>query len=141
MLQSGRVPINPLELLSSQRFTEVMQTLKQAFDVIVVDSPPLQVVSDALVLSQYATSVLYVVKADSTPYPLARNGLARMKRVNEPALVGLGVVLNRLDVNRANKYYGEYRGYGSSYYPRYGYHSEPAEDEHAGGAVVEKNSI
>ena len=141
VLQSGRVPINPLELLSSQRFTEVMQTLKQAFDVIVVDSPPLQVVSDALVLSQYATSVLYVVKADSTPYPLARHGLTRMKRVNEPALVGLGAVLNQLDMNRANKYYGEYRGYGASYYPRYGYRSEEAEDGTATAAAVERNSI
>jgi len=38
----------------------------KAFDVIIIDSPPLQVASDALVLSQFATSILYVVKADST---------------------------------------------------------------------------
>ncbi len=124
VLQSGRVPLNPLELISSHRFSEVMQTLKQAFDVLVIDSPPLQLVSDALVLSQYASSVLYVVKADSTPYPLARHGLEQMKRVSEPALVGLGAVLNQLDVDRANKYYGESRGYGGRYYRRYGYTTE-----------------
>lgn len=121
VLQSGRIPLNPLELISSQRFAEVMQTLKQAFDVIIIDSPPLQLVSDALVLSQYASSVLYVVKADSTPYPLARHGLTQMQRVSEPALVGLGAVLNQLDVDKANKYYGEYRGYAGRYYRRYGY--------------------
>jgi len=126
VLQSGRVPLNPLELISSHRFSEVMQTLKQAFDVVIIDSPPLQLVSDALVLSQFASSVLYVVKADSTPYPVARHGLEQIKRVSEAALVGLGAVLNQLDVDRASKYYGEYRGYGGHYYHRYGYPTEDA---------------
>jgi capsular exopolysaccharide synthesis family protein len=140
VLQSGRVPLNPLELISSHRFAEVMQTLKQAFDVVVIDSPPLQLVSDALVLSQYASSVLYVVKADSTPYPLARHGLTQMKRVSEPALVGLGAVLNQLDVDRANKYYGEYRGYGGRYYRRYGYTSDAAGVEAAAAAAADNKA-
>jgi capsular exopolysaccharide synthesis family protein len=140
VLQSGRVPLNPLELISSHRFAEVMQTLKQAFDVVVIDSPPLQLVSDALVLSQYASSVLYVVKADSTPYPLARHGLEQMKRVSEPALVGLGAVLNQLDVDRANKYYGEYRGYGGRYYRRYGYTTEGAGDAVAAAPSIDNKT-
>ncbi len=131
VLQSGRVPLNPLELISSHRFAEVMQTLKQAFDVVIIDSPPLQVVSDALVLSQFANSILYVVKADSTAYPLARHGLTQMQRVNEPALVGLGVVLNQLDVDKANRYYGEYRGYGGRYYSPYGLPGAAAGDKQA----------
>jgi hypothetical protein len=49
-----------------------------------------------------------------------------MKRVNEPALVGLGAVLNQLDVDRANKYYGEYRGYGGGHYQSYGIASDTA---------------
>ena len=134
VLQSGRVPLNPLELLSSQRFAEVMAQLKKAFDVIIIDSPPLQLVSDALVLSQYATSVLYVVKADSTPYPLARHGLTQMKRIAEPALVGIGAVLNQLDIDKANKYYGEYKGYGGRYYRNYGYASNATAG--AGAAAV-----
>lgn len=140
VLQSGRVPLNPLELISSHRFGEVMQTLKQAFDVVVIDSPPMQLVSDALVLSQYASSVLYVVKADSTPYPLARHGLTQMKRVSEPALVGLGAVLNQLDVDRANRYYGEYRGYGGRYYRRYGYSSDVTSMEAAAPAAADKKA-
>jgi len=139
VLQSGRVPLNPLELISSHRFAEVMQTLKKAFDVIIIDSPPLQVVSDALVLSQYATSVVYVVKADSTPYPLARHGLTQMKRVNEPALVGLGAVLNQLDVDKANRYYGEYRGYGGGDYHKYGYASNATESAEATAAAAAEN--
>ena len=140
VLQSGRIPLNPLELISSHRFSEVMQTLKQAFDVIVIDSPPLQLVSDALVLSQYASSILYVVKADSTPYPLARHGLTQMKRVSEPALVGLGAVLNQLDIDKANKYYGEYRGYGGRYYRRYGYTNDTTGNMQAAAAAVENKA-
>ncbi|MHB8668488.1 MAG: GumC family protein [Burkholderiales bacterium] len=140
VLQSGRIPLNPLELISSHRFGEVMQTLEQAFDVIIIDSPPLQLVSDALVLSQYASSVLYVVKADSTPYPLARHGLTQMKRVSEPALVGLGVVLNQLDIERANRYYGEYRGYGGRHYQRYDYAAIATGDTQAAAAAENKTA-
>jgi Mrp family chromosome partitioning ATPase len=129
------VPLNPLELISSHRFAEVMETLKQAFDVIIVDRPSLQPVSDALVLSQYAISVVYVVKADRTPYPLARHGLTQMKRISEPALVGIGAVLNQLDLGEANKYCGEYRGYGGRYDRKYGYTTGATESAEATAAA------
>jgi polysaccharide biosynthesis transport protein len=109
VMTSGFIPPNPLELLSSARFAEVMEKLKETFDIVLIDSPPVQLVSDAVVLSQLADSVLYVVKADSTPYPLARSGLRRLALANAPIL---GVVLNQLDLERAEKYYGEYSGYG-----------------------------
>ncbi len=106
---AGFVPPNPLELLSSDKFAEVLEKLREAFDVILIDSPPVQLVSDAIVLSQLASTVIYVVKADSTPYPLARSGIRRLAMANAPLL---GVVLNQLDLERAEKYYGEYSGYG-----------------------------
>jgi capsular exopolysaccharide synthesis family protein len=105
VLPAGTVPPNPLELLSSKRMEEVMAKLRESFDILVVDSAPLQLVSDALVLSQQATSVIYVVKADATPYQAAQNGLRRLRRVNAPVL---GVVLNQLDLEKAETYYGEY---------------------------------
>ena len=117
VLPAGRVPPNPLELLSSHRFAEVIDQLSKIFDVILIDSPPTQLVSDALVLSNIATEVVYVVKADDTPYPLARVGIKRLRRVNAPIV---GVVLNQLDVEKADRYYGEYSGYGSRYYGKYG---------------------
>lgn len=119
ILTAGTVPPNPLELLSSKRFAEVMHKLKEAFDVIIIDSAPLQLVSDAQVLSQFATSVIYVVRADSTPYQVAQNGIKKLRRVNAPIL---GVVLNQLDLEKAEKYYGEYSGYKSyKGYKKYGY--------------------
>src|SRR5258708_11259293 len=110
ILSAGTIPPNPLELLSSKRFEDVIVKLKDAFDIVVVDSAPLQLVSDAQVLSQFASSVIYVVKADATPYQVAQNGLKKLRRVNAPIL---GVVLNQLDLERAEKYYGEYSGYNN----------------------------
>jgi polysaccharide biosynthesis transport protein len=119
ILPAGTVPPNPLELLSSRRFEEVVNKLKDAFDIVVLDSAPLQLVSDALVLAQHASSVIYVVKADFTPYQVAQNGIKRLRRVNAPIL---GVVLNQLDIEKAEKYYGEYSGYRSyKGYKKYGY--------------------
>ncbi len=119
VLPSGTVPPNPLELLSARRFADVISKLKEAFDVVIIDSAPLQLVSDAQVLSQFATSVIYVVKADATPYQVAQNGLKKLRRVGAPVL---GVVLNQLDLEKAEKYYGEYSGYKSySGYKKNGY--------------------
>jgi capsular exopolysaccharide synthesis family protein len=119
ILPAGTVPPNPLELLSSRRFEDVVMKLREAFDIVVIDSAPLQLVSDAQVLSQFASSLIYVVKADSTPYQVAQNGLKKLRRVNAPIL---GVVLNQLDIEKAEKYYGEYSGYKSyKGYKKYGY--------------------
>jgi capsular exopolysaccharide synthesis family protein len=119
ILPAGTVPPNPLELLSSKRFGDVITKLKEAFDIVIIDSAPLQLVSDAQVLSQFASSVIYVVKADATPYQVAQNGIKKLRRVDAPLL---GVVLNQLDLEKAEKYYGEYSGYKSyKGYKKYGY--------------------
>lgn len=119
ILPSGTVPPNPLELLSSKRFADVITKLKEAFDVMIVDTAPLQLVSDAQILSQFASSVIYIVKADSTPYQVAQNGLKKLRWVSAPLL---GVVLNQLDIEKAEKYYGEYNGYRSyGAYKKHGY--------------------
>ncbi len=119
ILPAGTVPPNPLELLSSRRFEDVIMKLKEAFDIVLIDSAPLQLVSDAQVISQFASSVIYVVKADSTPYQVAQNGLKKLRRANAPIL---GVVLNQLDLEKAERYYGEYSGYKSyKGYKKYGY--------------------
>jgi polysaccharide biosynthesis transport protein len=128
VLQSGKVPLNPLEMLSSHRFAGAMESLKSMFEVIVIDSPPIELVSDSMVLSRFATAVLFVVKADHTPYPLARQSLIRLRRVGAPVL---GAVLNYFDVEKAHRYYGDYSSFGNEYYYRnYGYRIDP--DERAG---------
>lgn len=116
LLPAGHIPPNPLELLLSPKFEQAINRLKELFDVIVIDSPPVQLVSDALIIAQHATGVIYVIKADDTPYPLARQGLTKLRRGGAPLL---GVVLNQLDFKRADRYYGEYSGYSNYGYKRY----------------------
>lgn len=126
VIPSGVVPPNPLELLSSVRFAEAMKWLEGSFDVVIIDSPPLQLVSDPLILSQFANSVIYVVKADSTPYQIALGGLARLAEAKAHVL---GVVVNQIDREKADRYYGYGKysayGYGKKYGGYGGYSSKP----------------
>ncbi len=116
LLPAGHNPPNPLELLLSPKFSHALAKLKELFDIIILDSPPVQLVSDAMIVARHATGVVYVVKADDTPYPLARLGLKKIRLTGTPII---GVVLNQLDFKKADRYYGEYSGYYSYGYKRY----------------------
>jgi len=127
VLHSGKVPLNPLEMLSSHRFANAMNDLKKMFDVIIIDSPPVELVSDSMVLSRFANGVLFVVRAEQTPYPLAQGTLTRLRRVGAPIIGG---VLNYFDVEKAHRYYGDYSRHGLEYYYRnYGYQEMPEKRE------------
>ena len=125
VIPAGHIPPNPLELLVSQKFRDVLAMLRDRCDMVIIDSPPVQLVSDALVIGSQSTGLIYIVKADETPAPLARAGLERIASANIPIF---GVVLNQQDFKKAEKYYGECSGYG-----RYG--SGPA---YGGDAVRAK---
>lgn len=114
VIPAGTVPPNPLELLSSQRFAKALEVLEQRFDRIVIDSPPTQAVSDALVLSTHANAVIYVIKSESTAIPLAKRGVGQLLQNNAPVT---GVVLNQVDIKKAQKQGYSYGGY----YDYYGY--------------------
>jgi capsular exopolysaccharide synthesis family protein len=116
LLPAGHTPPNPLELLLSPKFSHALTKLKELFDVIILDSPPVQLVSDAMIIARHATGVIYVVKADDTPYPLARSGLKKIRMTGTPII---GVALNQLDFKKADRYYGEYSGYHAYGYKRY----------------------
>jgi len=119
ILAAGVIPSNPLELISSKRFVHALDYLKEKYDRILVDSAPTQAVSDAFVLASYADAVVYVVKADATPYTLAKNGIQRLQNSNAPVV---GVILNQFDPGRTPKVGSDYYPY-SGYYDYYGYSS------------------
>ncbi|RKZ48401.1 MAG: hypothetical protein DRQ58_04540 [Gammaproteobacteria bacterium] len=109
----GKVPPNPLEMLSSKRFAQGLEALKAKYDHIVIDSPPAVSVSDAIILSQLVNQVIYLVKADSTPYQLAQEGIRRLQKVDAPIV---GVILNQVSPPKKSARYGHYHsyyGYGS----------------------------
>ncbi|MFT4101384.1 MAG: polysaccharide biosynthesis tyrosine autokinase [Burkholderiaceae bacterium] len=118
LMLCGSPPPNPLELLVSDRFKEVLEQIRAVYDVIVIDTPPVQLMSDAIVIGTHITGLVYVVKADSTPVAMARGGLRRLMDAGVPII---GVVLNQQDYKRA-QYYGETGAYGKKYgYGKYGY--------------------
>ncbi|MEH6589996.1 MAG: polysaccharide biosynthesis tyrosine autokinase [Halioglobus sp.] len=118
VMPAGLVPPNPLEMISSKRFVDALQSLKARFDRIVIDSAPVQAVSDALILASYADSVIYVVKADATSAIHAEKGIASMLASNQPLT---GVVLNQFDASKARSYYGgQYYQYGDYHDPQEG---------------------
>jgi capsular exopolysaccharide synthesis family protein len=114
VISAGTVPPNPLELLSSKRFDELLTELEGQYDRIIIDSAPTQAVSDAVVLAQHANAVIYVVKSDATKVPLVRGGVGQLLQHNAPIT---GVVLNQVDIKKAQKYGYSYGGY----YDYYGY--------------------
>jgi polysaccharide biosynthesis transport protein len=103
----GDLPPNPQELLLSQKFQAILSNLAEQFEVILLDTPPVELVSDALILASVASSVIFVVQAMETPYPVVRKNLIRMQRVGGKIL---GVVINQLDFKKSYSY-GDYSGY------------------------------
>lgn len=124
VISAGAVPPNPLELISSSAFGRVLDELKRRYERIVIDSPPTQAVSDAIVLSTIAQSLLYVVRASSTPIPLVQKGIGQLLQNNAPVK---GVVLNQFDVSKSRKY-GYGYGYGH-YYTYYGSQGDGTQGE------------
>lgn len=120
----GDLPPNPLELLLSERFKSALAQMTEQFEIVVIDSPPVELVSEALVLAPLTTSTILVAKAMSTPTPLVRRSITRLQRAGAKML---GVVLNQLDLNKAG-------GKHSQYHADYGYNYE-------GAGYVAKNAV
>jgi capsular exopolysaccharide synthesis family protein len=118
LLTAGTLPPNPSELLDSRRFKKFLVQLGKHYDWVILDSPPVIPVTDAIVLADVVTGVIFVAAAETTPMPATRNAIEQLRRAPAPVL---GAVLNRADLKRRAYYYRRY-------YPRgyQGYYSPPA---------------
>jgi polysaccharide biosynthesis transport protein len=117
VLPCGIIPPNPGELILSSRFTQLLQVLRQYFDYVVIDSPPVASVSDARVLASSADAVMLVVKAFSTSRDLAKRAVDLLMHSRAS---NVSVILNDLDVHAKTGYYSSYSGryyYSSNYGP------------------------
>ena len=104
LLTSGKIPPNPSEMLSSKTMGNLLETLKENFDYIILDTPPVQAVTDAQILSTKADGTILVVRAERTRRESVQNAVNLLKKVNANII---GTVLNGLDEGR-NKYYYYY---------------------------------
>lgn len=104
LLTSGKIPPNPSEMLSSKAMSNLLETLKENFDYIILDTPPVQAVTDSQILSTKADGTILVVRAEKTKKESVQNAVSLLKKVNANII---GTVLNGIDVSR-NKYYYYY---------------------------------
>ena len=113
-MTAGPITDQPLQMLTSPRFSRMLEALRQHYDRIIIDSAPVHSVSDALVLSEASDAVVYVVKSHDTKIELIRSGLSRL---HESGANIAGVVVTKVDVKRLAafdgfKYHGSYDQYG-----------------------------
>ncbi|NOX60908.1 MAG: polysaccharide biosynthesis tyrosine autokinase [Chloroflexi bacterium] len=118
VLTSGPLPPNPAELLGSERMKRLLERLQERADILVLDSPPATILSDAAILSTQADGVLLVLDSGATRREVARRALDALQQVNARVV---GVLLNRLPP-RPDGYYYYYYYY---YYSKDGYYTPP----------------
>ena len=117
LMPCGQIPPNPSELLGSKAMLEMLATLGKDYDRIVIDSPPVIAVTDAVVLSQFVDGVVVVLQANNTERINVQRAIELMKSVNAHIF---GVILNRLDASlvKYNHLYSYfYRYYGEEEMP------------------------
>jgi capsular exopolysaccharide synthesis family protein len=112
VLPVGPLPPNPAELLGSAKMKQVIETLSQNFDYIIIDSPPVVSFADSLILSALVEGVIIVVKGGVTPREMAQRTKAHLQSVGAKIL---GVVVNQIKLQPHDYYYY------STYYSRYYY--------------------
>jgi capsular exopolysaccharide synthesis family protein len=115
-MPSGDIPPNPSELLGSQRMEATLNRLKEAFDYIVIDLPPVNIVSDALSISSLITGMIVVIREEYTEKKELERCFRQLKLSNVNLL---GCVMN--EAKSASGSYGKYRKYR---YYRYYYKNE-----------------
>ena len=112
----GMVPPNPQELLSSEQFATVLKTLREQYDYVVLDSPPVQNVSDVLMVSRHCDGLVYVVEAGRMQANTVIAAVGRLLQARSPVT---GAVLNKIDPKAKDTY-----GYNQGYYDSTGYYSK-----------------
>ena len=120
VMTAGMSPPNPSELLGSDQMRTLLDEAKNGrFDWVIIDSPPVLPVTDAVVLSPLVGGIVFVVASEMTPRPQAARALDILTASGSRLL---GAVLNRVDLKRNKYYYSRYYGYKNRDY----YFTSPA---------------
>lgn len=121
VLPAGAIPPNPSELLGSERMESILEQLRKIFDYIVIDLPPVNIVSDAISISNFISGMIVVIRQDYTEKKELERCLRQLRLSNVKIL---GCVVN--GAKGSKRSYGKYKKY--KYYKYYGYESGPDGD-------------
>lgn len=124
MIFAGAVPPNPVELLGSAKFKELVLNAREVYDYVIIDAAPLGAVIDASAISAFVDGAILVVTANEISYRFAQDVKVQLEKSNCKVL---GAILNRIPMkagsyynNYYKKYYGRYKKYGYGKYGKYG---------------------
>lgn len=115
MVFSGIVPPNPSELLESVYFRELVKQLRQAYDYVIIDTPPIGAVIDAAIVGKECDGVLLVIGSGDISYKGVQRTESQLRTSGSKII---GVALNKVPMGKAGRGYGGYGGYGN--YGNYG---------------------
>lgn len=125
VITAGPIPPNASELVLSEKVGELIAELREHYEYVLIDTPPLLLISDALVLMKYADSSVFVMNTSAA----TKQGLRYIEEVVESnQLKNISLLLNGIKQKKWKYYYGKYGygyGYGYGYSYGYGYGSEP----------------
>jgi non-specific protein-tyrosine kinase len=114
-MASGGLPPNPVELLGSARMKMIIEKVVSESSIVIIDSPPLGIVTDAAVIAAQVDAVLLVIEPKRTPLGAVVHVVDQLQRADAHII---GIVMNGVPVRDAGYYNGYYRGY--YYYSSYG---------------------
>lgn len=106
VLPSGKIPPNPSEMLSSKVMSKLLEELKKEYDYVILDTPPVLLVTDAQILSTKVDGTILVIRAEKTKKQQINKAIGLLKIVNGNLI---GTILNDLYIKKKayNYYYGE----------------------------------
>lgn len=121
VLCSGSIPPNPAEILGSEPMAEFLEEIGKDFDYIIIDTPPINVVSDALPVIRESDGVVLVVRSNQSTHPEIQKSISALEFIDAKIL---GFVVNFAETNRSKYGYGKYGRYRYGKYKNsYGYGS------------------
>lgn len=118
VLLSGDIPPNPSELLSSPRMQRLIAELREEYDFVILDSPPVNMVTDSVVLAPQSDGVLFLIRANQSERGAVIHAVEQLEYAKVKIL---GFVLNGVSMESSQYGYGKYRYKRYSRYSRYGY--------------------
>ena len=121
-LPAGTPPPNPSEMLSQPQMQAMVNTLREKFDVVIFDAPPVSVVTDAAVIGRCVDGAMFVVRSDYAPADAVRGAV---KKLQDAGVRVLGSVLTRYDMKKALK--GSSYAYSYAYNYNYAYEKQKAD--------------
>lgn len=113
MILTGRSAPNPSELLGGPKFRKMIQTVREQYDYVFIDSPPLSGIIDAAIIASICDGTILVIESEAISYKLVQ---AVKKQLDASKCKILGAVLNKVDLGKSQAYYKNYKKYYNDYY-------------------------